>query len=222
MLTIYKASAGSVKTYTLAYEYIKMLLGINPRTYGRDMHYILNAGPHRQPNKHREILAITFTNAATDEMKRRIIRELNRLATSAPDAEYTARLLAEYGCTQPQLADAARKALAEMLFDYGGFNVSTIDSFFQTVLRTFSREVDHQGDYELTLDTEDTIKMGVAEMLDELNYSPVSSPRPLREWIRNFALAKMEEGTGYNFFERDGRILSGLTNFIRSAMDFSW
>ena len=219
MLTIYKASAGSGKTYTLAYEYIKMLLGINPRTYGRDMHYILNAGPHRQPNKHREILAITFTNAATDEMKRRIIRELNRLATSAPDAEYTARLLAEYGCTQPQLADAARRALAEMLFDYGGFNVSTIDSFFQTVLRTFSREVDHQGDYELTLDTEDTIKMGVAEMLDELNYSPVSSPRPLREWIRNFALAKMEEGTGYNFFERDGRILSGLTNFIRSAMD---
>lgn len=219
MLTIYKASAGSGKTYTLAYEYIKVLLGINPRTFGREMHYILNAGPHRQPDKHREILAITFTNAATDEMKRRIIRELNLLATSDPGAAYTAKLIAEYGCTPDELADAARKALAEMLFDYGGFNVSTIDSFFQTVLRTFSREVDHQGDYELSLDTRETIKLGVAEMLDELNYAPVSSPRPLREWIRNFALGKMEEGSTYNFFEREGSILRELTQFISSAMD---
>lgn len=219
MLTIYKASAGSGKTYTLAYEYIKVLLGINPRTYGREMHYILNAGPHRQPDKHRQILAITFTNAATDEMKRRIIRELNLLAISSPDAAYTARLIDEYGCTQADLAEAARKALAEMLFDYGGFNVSTIDSFFQTVLRTFSREVDHQGDYELSLDTRETIKLGVAEMLDELNYTPASSPLPLREWIRNFALDKMAEGSTYNFFEREGSILRELTSFISTAMD---
>ena len=74
MLTVYKASAGSGKTYTLAYEYIKLVLGCKDKTTGK---YRLNLNPQ---NAHHSILAITFTNKATEEMKRRIMKELAILA----------------------------------------------------------------------------------------------------------------------------------------------
>ena len=178
MLTIYKASAGSGKTFTLTYEYIKTLLGIKLQPSGR---YCLNAdkyvpGGRRRPNRHRVILAITFTNAATEEMKTRIVRELSKLAADAEAASLYGRWLTDaFGCTPAELRDAAEKALGEMLYDYGGFNVSTIDSFFQTVLRTFSREVDHQGDYQLELDSRTLMKQSVSAMLDDINYMPRQS-----------------------------------------------
>lgn len=221
MLTIYKASAGSGKTYNLTLEYIKLLLGIKPE--GKDT-YVLNSdkyapGGHRRSNRHRGILAITFTNAATEEMKRRIIRELNFLATDRGRTTYTGRLTGEYGCTPDELSEAARRALSEMLYDYGGFNVSTIDSFFQTVLRTFSREVDHQGDYELTLDEREAVSVSVSLMLDELNYAPAGKSEPLLQWIRSFTMAEVQQGRGYNFFQREGSILRRLSGFMTSAMD---
>ena len=148
MLTIYKASAGSGKTFTLAYEYIKTLLGIR----AEDGHYRLNSdrhapGGHRRPGRHRAILALTFTNAATDEMKRRIVKQISALADADTfaRADYSKRLLDEYGCTPDELRHAAATALSELLYDYANFNVSTIDSFFQGILRTFSREVDQIG-----------------------------------------------------------------------------
>ncbi|MFG6387723.1 MAG: UvrD-helicase domain-containing protein, partial [Muribaculaceae bacterium] len=170
MLTIYKASAGSGKTYTLALEYIKTLLGIKLA----DGSYRLNgAVPPRLANRHRNILAITFTNAATAEMKSRIIREISRLAAcpggDTPESAYAGPLTAAFGCSRESLRKAAEAALSELLNDYSGFNVSTIDSFFQTVLRTFAREIDHQGDYELALDRLDIIRQSISLMLDRLN-----------------------------------------------------
>lgn len=85
MLHIYKASAGSGKTYRLAYEYIKMLLGEK----ADDGSYRLR---HDTLTGHRHILAITFTNKATDEMKQRILHELARLGGCEPgwtkDSDY--------------------------------------------------------------------------------------------------------------------------------------
>lgn len=77
MLTILKASAGSGKTYSLTYEYIKLLLGYKDG----DGRYRLN---RRNRDRHRHILAITFTNKATDEMKQRIVHELALLAGREP------------------------------------------------------------------------------------------------------------------------------------------
>lgn len=137
MLTIYKASAGSGKTYTLAYEYIKTLLGVKDSATGR---YRLNtsicgARTSNSGNRHRGILAITFTNKATDEMKTRILKEISALASDAGadgnDAPYAPALIREYGCTRGELRDVASEALRQLLFDYHHFNVSTIDSFFQ-------------------------------------------------------------------------------------------
>ena len=104
------------------------------------------------------ILAITFTNKATEEMKSRIVAELSSLAADhadgSADCPYAPGLMAEFGCTRDELRATAAGALRSLLFDYHHFNVSTIDSFFQTVLRAFAREVDRQGDYGVELSDE--------------------------------------------------------------------
>lgn len=223
MLTIYKASAGSGKTYTLTYEFLKQLLGVKEKGA---KNYHLNSDKYtpsgkRRINRHRGILAITFTNAATEEMKSRIILELSKLATGkdAGSSDYVKNMTAEFSCTPDEIQDAAHKALAELLYDYGNFNVSTIDSFFQTVLRTFSREVDHQGDYELSLDTKDTIRQSLSLMLDELNYAKPANAERLFSWIRNYTMAQMSSGKSYNFFHRDGTILNTLANDMAESLN---
>lgn len=225
MLTIYKASAGSGKTFSLTYEYIKSLLGIkNPDTGAYCLNSARYAPAHvRIPNRHRGILAITFTNAATEEMKTRIVRQLASLATPAAfGSTYSKWLMRDFGCSQQEVLEAASKALAEILYDYGSFNVSTIDSFFQGVLRTFSREVDHQGDYELQLDTDLTLKLCVAEMLDRLNYMADGVPPRLVDWIQTFSLDNIRQGKGYNTFSADGAILNTLARNMAASLDESY
>lgn len=223
MLTIYKASAGSGKTFTLAYEYIKVLLGIKDKEGGS---YRLNSDKYsptgrRIPARHTALLAITFTNAATDEMKGRIIRQLDALSGATPGltTPYTAMLIEEFGCTEEELRKAAAKALSELLYDFSSFNVSTIDSFFQSVLRTFSREIDHQGDYELSLDANDAIRQSMAMLLDELNFAPAQSADRLLAWIETLVMDNIAAGSGFNFFDRQGKILANLSKSMEKAMD---
>ncbi|MEZ3475369.1 MAG: UvrD-helicase domain-containing protein, partial [Alistipes sp.] len=162
MLTIYQASAGSGKTFNLAYEYIKLLLG---RKTEQGRYLLRNQGRFH----HRAILAITFTNKATDEMKRRIVRELALLShsplTDGEQSKYEPMLLDEFGCTPGDLAEASRKALVELLNDFTFFNVSTIDAFFQTVLRTFAREAELSGNFEVELSDTYAISTAVDTLL---------------------------------------------------------
>jgi len=220
MLTIYKASAGSGKTYTLAFEYVKLLLGV--KLSDGTERYVLNSaryvpGGNRLACRHRGILAITFTNAATEEMKSRIVRELGDLAGDCK-SDYREKLISIFGCTAEELKSAASLALSEMLYDYGNFNVSTIDSFFQSVLRTFSREIDHQGDYELSLNLDDVVAQAISLMLDDLNYGRAENSARLSRWIRDYVLARLQQGGSYNFFNRAGRMLSSVSASVASAL----
>lgn len=221
MLTIYKASAGSGKTYSLALEYIKYLLGIKLHDSDR---YVLNhdhyaPGNRRCTNRHNGILAITFTNAATEEMKSRIVARLHELASDTAHAQYFKPLQQLFGCTEAEMAESATLALSELLFDYRNFNVSTIDSFFQGVLRTFSQEIDYQGDYELCLNDDDAITQSVALMLDELNNNPDPTSR-LYKWLSRQIVDSFEDkGTRKNFFDTSGRSLSHLVKKIKGIID---
>ncbi len=218
MLTIYKASAGSGKTFTLALEYIKLLLGVKIRETGA---YVLNhkkyTGFGRLADRHRAILAITFTNAATEEMKSRIVRELGLLANDKK-SNYRDKLLQLFGCTPAEMQEVAARALAEILYDYSNFNISTIDSFFQTVLRTFSRELDHNGDYELSLDLDDVVATSISVMLDDLNFSSGKSNSRLGQWIRRYVFDNLGSGKSYNFFNRSGNMLATLARFVSKAL----
>ena len=107
-LLVYKASAGSGKTFTLAVEYIKMLIN-NPRAY-------------------RQILAVTFTNKATAEMKERILSQLYGIWKGDSESDsYLKKLVAETGKSEDEIKKAADEALHYMLHDYSRFRVETID-----------------------------------------------------------------------------------------------
>lgn len=211
MLSIYKASAGSGKTFTLAYEYIKLLLGHR----NNDGRYTLRT---RNGDKHRSILAITFTNKATEVMKERIVQELSALAKSQ-QTQYQKMLIAEFGCSPQQLQAAAEKALHNLLFDFNFFNISTIDSFFQTILRNFAREAELTGDYELELDNDEAIAEGMHRFFESLNRSEDKEIRKYIASITDYLLESIRNNEGVMLFSQDSYLhktllqnISGLSN----------
>lgn len=149
-LTIYKASAGSGKTFRLAVRYIAMLIH-NPQSYNT-------------------ILAVTFTNKATAEMKRRILSQLygigHGLAGSNSYFNEVSKL--NPGLTEQDIRKNATKALDNILQDYGHFRVETIDSFFQGVLRGLARELQLGNGLAIELDTEKVISDAVTDFLATL------------------------------------------------------
>ena len=124
MIKILKASAGSGKTYALAKEYISLLTG---------------------KYAYRHILAVTFTNKATAEMKSRILKFLSE---SSDKNE--------------------REMLRDILHDYSAFAVSTIDKFFQQALKAFAREIGQVADYQIDLDKDSLIREAMDRILDSL------------------------------------------------------
>lgn len=220
MLHIYKASAGSGKTYRLAYEYIKMLLGEK----ADDGSYRLR---HDSLTGHRHILAITFTNKATDEMKQRILHELARLGGCEPgwtkDSDYAPQLIDELRCSADELKRAAANALMALVMDYNFFNISTIDSFFQTILRTFAREAQIMGDYDVSLDDDGVLRAGIGEMILRLNHGFADGTTPpyraLEEWLTTLMRHNLRKGNGFNLFNRASSLRGTLNSFIRNISD---
>ncbi|MDE7387901.1 MAG: UvrD-helicase domain-containing protein, partial [Muribaculaceae bacterium] len=209
-LTIRKASAGSGKTYQLAYNFIRMMLGRRDKTTGR---WHLTAQDN--PNAHRHILAITFTNKATDEMKRRIVRELAIIAKApmmnGQKSKYQSELMADFGLdNESYLTEAARRALRELLFDYAEFNVSTIDAFFQSVLRSFAYEADLSGNYEVSLDADAMVESGISETITDAIMENGPEGRMLKRWLEGFMTDGYRRGNSFNLLNNQGATRSIL------------
>lgn len=219
MLTIYKASAGSGKTFNLAFRYIRQLLG--RKSPDGKWHLVAPTSRHARPHSH--ILAITFTNKATAEMKRRIIKELDLLADMpAPgerDSQYASMLTADYSCSRQDLATAAAAALRLLLNDYSAFNISTIDSFFQTILRSFAREIDRQGDYRLELDSNFAVTSAVTMLFDDVNYHEKGVSDSVGQWLRDDALRRLDQGEEFNPFNRTGSTFKNLTSYFNKTFN---
>ena len=214
MLDIIKASAGSGKTYQLTYDYIKLLLSEKDKNTGRNR-------LRRDISKaHRSILAITFTNKATDEMKARILHELTVLASMVrgwkKESPYMGDLEKELGATRPQIARAAGEALRRLLFDFDFFQVSTIDSFFQMVLRTFAREANLTGNYEIALESGEAVEWAVGEFLDSLRTDPTSRrTHDNINWITEYLLDRLRQGMAVNLFNRSSALFGSLVSFMK-------
>ncbi|MDX8339975.1 UvrD-helicase domain-containing protein [Draconibacterium sp. IB214405] len=166
MLTVYKASAGSGKTFQLVVEYLKIILN-NPYNY-----------------KH--ILAVTFTNKATNEMKSRILEQLHLLATEK-DSAYIKPLQEGNKYTEQFIRQRAKEVLKNILHDYNRFSINTIDSFTQKVIKAFNRELGISPNFTVELDNDILLQEAADRLLARIN-----EDKNLLQWLRDFSKEKIE------------------------------
>ncbi len=190
-IKVYKASAGSGKTYTLALEYIRELL------------------IKKYPNAHRNILAVTFTKDATGEMKDRILAELYGLAFNCEDSKGFLHSLQDAlkDCGKPMkeedIQSKAFKILQEILHDYSRLHITTIDSFFQQVLRNLARELGKGSRFNLEMNSTKVLSEAVSSMIENANENP-----QLLEWLTTYIEEKLDEGSNW-------RIEKEILNFSK-------
>lgn len=214
-LQVIKASAGSGKTYQLAKTYIQNVLGKVVKCADGKCRYKL-----RKPGEEyfRHILAITFTNKATAEMKRRIVNELYALSVQN-DLKLRGKVKSSYyddfksefvdadGSSDgviDKVVDLAGVALRAILFNYSSFNVSTIDSFFQNVLRSFARELDRDAGYDLQLDDRYAIDVAVHSFL--LNLGTPYVDKNINEWAKSLVNSRLKSKLDWDLFSGKGTL----------------
>ena len=177
MITVYSASAGSGKTYTLTREYLQLALGRNYKT------------------AYRHILAVTFTNKATREMKSRILRELSEIS-KGKISSLTTSLCETLSETPEVLQHRAGAVLSAILHDYASFSISTIDAFFQKLVRNFTREAGLQGGYKIELDPNAVLNQVTEQVLSHLGQNGYEE---LDQWVLRMAEEKIEKGEKWDF-----------------------
>lgn len=160
MFKVYKASAGSGKTTSLVAEYLSLCL--------------------LEPQKFRHVLAVTFTNNATAEMKERIVKTLKIFAFS-PASEWKGSEAAIYklilrdgrykSLSENEFRDKSLNLLKEILYDYPNFTISTIDSFFQRIIRSFAFDLGINMNYNVEIDLADCYDQTVDMLLNKLSKS---------------------------------------------------
>ncbi|MCI6476492.1 MAG: UvrD-helicase domain-containing protein, partial [Bacteroidales bacterium] len=190
MLTVYNASAGSGKTFRLTVEYIKHLI-ISPARY-------------------ESILAVTFTNKATEEMKMRIMSHLYGIAHGLPSSRiYYDKVIEELGSmngdspftssaiSEDFVRQRAKEALHLLLHNYSFFRVETIDRFFQSVLRNLARELDLTPNLRVELADKEIEHEAVDKWIEGLE----ENDRQLG-WIIDYIRSTMDDGKAWNIIGR--------------------
>lgn len=174
-LNIYKASAGSGKTYQITGEYLKLLFS--------------------DSTNFKQTLAVTFTNKATDEMKSRIIEQIYKLSIGS-DSGYKASLMSDYNLSSEEIQRKAQELLFLILHNYSWFSVTTIDSFFQRIVRSFARETGLQAGFNLEIDQDRVLNSVCDSLLDSL-----SNDENLKKWLLEYAKENIQEGKSWNLKE---------------------
>ena len=173
-LVVYKASAGSGKTFTLAVEYIKLLVQ-NPQAY-------------------RQTLAVTFTNKATEEMKMRILSQLYGIAHGLDDSrKYADKVCKELNVSPEYVRRQSGEALRQLLHNYSYFRVETIDSFFQSVLRNLARELDLTANLRVGLNDYQVEETAVDQLIDSLQVNDL-----LLQWLLRYIMENIKDDRSWN------------------------
>jgi ATP-dependent helicase/nuclease subunit A len=167
---IYKSSAGSGKTFTLVKEYLKLAL--------------------QNPAEFKQILAITFTNKATAEMKNRIIKALVELIENKnPGLESILKSEMPAGI---DIQKNAGLVLDRILHDYSNFSISTIDSFFHKIIRAFSKEMQLPLRFDVEMNQSNVIVAITDNLLQDIGKN-----KELSVWLEKLMLFKLAEDKGW-------------------------
>lgn len=187
---IINASAGSGKTHTLVLEYLKMLLKES------------NSSPFRQ------LLALTFTNKAVNEMKERILATLLRLAkTPSKESDISHRLCHALEISEEELSFRAERMLKRILLEYANFDVITLDKFTHRLVRTFARELGLPSGFEVELDPVSVLEEAVLSVIEE-----VGKEQELTTLLLDFSLKKVQA-------DNDWDVQRDLDAFVRLLLN---
>jgi ATP-dependent helicase/nuclease subunit A len=171
-LTVFRSSAGSGKTFQLAKSYVKLALE-NPQAF-------------------RHILAITFTNKATREMKERILRFLHGLS-QGDNPTLLATLREELDKSPEAIQHEAKMVLSNILHQYSQFSISTIDSFFQKIIKSFAKELKLLGTFRIELDENKVRQLLIDNLMLELGQN-----KNLTSWVMRFVENNIESGRNWD------------------------
>jgi len=188
---IYNASAGSGKTFTLTARYLSKFLGDSEK------------------ESYRKILALTFTNKASEEMKNRILLSLKEFSDSKAienPSEILKTVKDQLDISIKEVHIRAKKRLNLLLHNYSFFNVSTLDSFSHNIIRSFSKELKIVSDFQLILDSEQLIDESIERLL-----SLVGIKKEVTQVLVDFANSKIKEGKSWDV-TYDLKALSSLLN----------
>ena len=187
-LLVYKASAGSGKTFTLAVQYIRQLI--------------------EDPYSYRRILAVTFTNKATTEMKERILSQLYGIATSLKSSDgYLKEIMKTSDKSVDEIRMAADTALKNIIHDYSRFRIETIDSFFQSVMRNLARELELGANMTIELNNGDVLSDAVDSMIEKLDRMS-----PTLYWLLEYIEERIADDKRWN-------VSSEIKGFGRNIFD---
>ena len=176
--TVYRAAAGSGKTFTLVKEYLRLALGA------------------RELDGFKHILAITFTNKAAGEMKNRVLQALAEFSGRTEGTRFTtmAELLQnELNLSAEELRDRSQQVLTAMLHRYQQVSIGTIDSFVARLARQFARELLLDQQFEIILDQEQLLDQSVNRLLARLGEDPL-----ITELLVGFAQEQTEEDKSWD------------------------
>jgi len=196
---IYRSSAGSGKTYSLALEFISLCIA--------------------DPGLFSKILAVTFTNKATREMKERIIGNLEKLAINS-DPELMKDISEKTGYSDVLVIERAAKVLDNILHNYSQLSISTIDAFFQKIIKAFAKELGLMGNFSIELDQ--------AKVMDEvidLLIEDVGKDQELTGWLIDFSSDAVESGEAWDIRRKIKKFASELlkesnANTVSEALDY--
>ncbi len=183
-LVVYSASAGSGKTFNLAVEYVCMLIDYLQK--GKTLGF-------------KSMLAVTFTNASTKEMKDRIIEVLISLSNEKENenSQYLESIKQKTSLSNQEISNYSNKALHEIIHNYTFFNIYTIDAFFQLILKNMAKELGMPSDFSIILDEEDYNTKAVRNIITK-----TINDKELSNWLYHFFIKKQDNNESWNF-EKD-------------------
>ena len=171
---IINASAGSGKTFSLVQNILKELFISNEESYKR-------------------ILALTFTNNAANEMKKRILEELIQIADDINSSEMFKLLNKDLNIEKRNASQKAKRIVNKILHNFSFFQVSTIDKFNHRIIRAFSQDLSLSSDFDLIIDQDEFRDQLVNEFLDNLDESKLIS-----SVLTDFSLDKIKDNNSWD------------------------
>ncbi|MCK0130500.1 UvrD-helicase domain-containing protein [Flavobacteriaceae bacterium F08102] len=173
--TVYNASAGSGKTFTLVKSYLAIVLGST------------------DPSYFKYILAVTFTNKAAAEMKERIISALDELKEADSSHEMMPLLVEELHLSPIEISARARRTLKAILQNYSAFSISTLDSFTYRLIRSFAFDLGLSLNFDVEMDAASLLNEAVEQLISQIGID-----QKLTSLLIDFSLQKIDEDKSWD------------------------